>query len=292
MSGAPAAKPAASKWMTVSDERDAGEDGVTDAALTQCAARALCIVAVAGPHCRRHLRLSVDRCRHRAARHSTRQPTLHHQRSAAGQGDGTVALSAFSVGADVLPACLSVCLSAGVYQIVFGLLILVAEARWSGLLKHFKFLTVSSKSYLAASFFSLSLLHLSDCLATPSWVSASFLSHCFSLFSLVLLLFFAQHFLGLGLFYVFVGGLVLGGAWYQYAEAILCLAVGSVYLLLGLACRTMAEPGFGGKPVEHSKYGEPGNKKPGQPDAAQDLKKKAAHMAVDHAIESGTNPFA
>jgi len=129
----------------------------------------------------------------------------------------------------------------GAYQIIFGLLILIAEARWSGLLKHFKFLT---------------------------------------------------HFLGLGLFYIFVGGLVLGGEWYQYAEAILCLAVGSVYLLLGVACRTMAEPGFGGKPVEHSKYGEPGNRKAGQPDPVQDLKKKAAHAAVDHAIESGTNPFA
>jgi len=129
----------------------------------------------------------------------------------------------------------------GVYQVIFGLLILVAEARWSGLLKHFKFLT---------------------------------------------------HFLGLGLFYIFVGGLVLGGAWYQWAEAILCLAVGSIYLILGLMCRTMADPGFGGKPLEHSKYGEPGNRKPGQPDAVQDLKKKAAHAAVDHAIESGTNPFA
>ena len=29
----------------------------------------------------------------------------------------------------------------GVYQVIFGLLILVAEARWSGLLRHFKFLT-------------------------------------------------------------------------------------------------------------------------------------------------------
>jgi hypothetical protein len=77
----------------------------------------------------------------------------------------------------------------------------------------------------------------------------------------------------------------------QYAEAILCLAVGSVYLLLGFACRTMADPGFGGKPMEHSKYGEPGKPKEGT-DPVKDLKKKAAHAAVDHAIESGTNPFA
>ena len=66
----------------------------------------------------------------------------------------------------------------------------------------------------------------------------------------------------------------------QYAEAILCLAVGSVYLLLGFACRTMADPGFGGKPMEHSKYGEPGKPKEGT-DPVKDLKKKAAHAAVD-----------
>jgi hypothetical protein len=54
-----------------------------------------------------------------------------------------------------------------VYQIIFGLLILIAEARWSGLLKHFKFLT---------------------------------------------------HFLGLGLFYIFVGGLALGSDWYQVSS--------------------------------------------------------------------------
>lgn len=100
----------------------------------------------------------------------------------------------------------------GVYQVIFGLLILVAEARWSGLLRHFKFLT---------------------------------------------------HFFGLGMFYIFVGGLALGGSWYQYAEAGLCLAVGSIYLILGAMCRTMADPGFGGKPIESKKYGEPGNLKPG-----------------------------
>ena len=29
----------------------------------------------------------------------------------------------------------------GIYEIIFGLLIWIAEARWTGLLKHFKFLT-------------------------------------------------------------------------------------------------------------------------------------------------------
>lgn len=137
-----------------------------------------------------------------------------------------------------------------IYSIIFGLLIWVAEARWSGLLRHFKFLT---------------------------------------------------HFLGLGLFYIFVGGLALGGAWYEYAEAILCLAVGSIYLLLGLLCRTMAEPGFNapakfgsagyGDPTTAGQIGSDGKR---QPDAVADMKKKAAHMAVDHALQhhDPNNPFA
>jgi len=134
----------------------------------------------------------------------------------------------------------------GIYQIIFGLLIWISEARWSGLLKHFKFLT---------------------------------------------------HFLGLGLFYVFVGGLALGQAWYQYAEGAVCLAVGLTYVLLGICCRTMDDPDFRGKPVTLGK-GEhvPGQNKDGTPaaDVTQDLKKKAAHMAVDHALEqpSVDNPFA
>lgn len=129
----------------------------------------------------------------------------------------------------------------GVYQIIFGLLIWIAEARWSGLLKHFKFLT---------------------------------------------------HFLGLAMFYIFVGGLALGGEWYQYAEAGLCLLVGSIYGLLGCMCKSMGDPGMGGKPMTIGKYGEPGNRKPGDADPVKDLKKKAAHAAVDHAVESGENPFA
>ena len=128
---------------------------------------------------------------------------------------------------------------------IFGLLILIAEARWAGLLKHFKFLT---------------------------------------------------HFLGLAMFYLFVGGLALGGDWYQYAEAGLCLAVGIVYLILGAMCKRMSDPGMGGAPMQVGKYGEPGNPKAGPDgkvaDPVKDMKKKAAHMAVDHAIESGQNPFA
>lgn len=140
-----------------------------------------------------------------------------------------------------------------VYSIIFGLMILIAEARWSGLLKHFKFLT---------------------------------------------------HFLGLGMFYIFVGGIALGGAWYQYAEAILCLAVGAVYLILGFACRTMAEPDFN-KPTTLGKgaYGNGSAAPAAQSNASSsradvdpfhDIKKQAAHMAVDHALENPdtSNPFA
>lgn len=134
------------------------------------------------------------------------------------------------------------------YEIIFGILILIAEARWTGLLKHFKFL---------------------------------------------------QHFIGLGMFYIFVGGLALNQAWYQYVEAILCLVVGVIYLCLGaICCKTMGD--IGGTQTTIKGYGDPtragevGADGKKQPDAIKDLKKKAAHMAVDHAIENegGPNPFA
>jgi len=131
-----------------------------------------------------------------------------------------------------------------IYQIIFGLLILIAEFRWTRFLKHFRFLT---------------------------------------------------HFLGLGLFYCFVGGLALNSEWYQYAEAILCLTVGIIYLMLGAACRTMEHPTFDGvgAPASSSSSTAAGSAPPKQEtDTITDLKKKAAHAAVDHAIDSGTNPFA
>jgi hypothetical protein len=106
-------------------------------------------------------------------------------------------------------------------------------------------------------------------------------------------------------FYLFVGGLALNQSWYQWAEAIVCLSVGLVYLILGCACRTMADPGFGGEPT---KLGDKGYSDPTtagqvgadgkkQPDAILDLKKKAAHAVVEHAVEQhhnddGGNPFA
>jgi len=42
---------------------------------------------------------------------------------------------------------------------------------------------------------------------------------------------------GLGLFYIFVGGLALGGEWYNYALAVCFLTIGVVYVGLGCCYR-------------------------------------------------------
>jgi len=80
-----------------------------------------------------------------------------------------------------------------VYSILFGIFMVIAEARWVQILKHFYFL---------------------------------------------------QHFLGLGAFYLFVGGLALGGASYQYAVAAACIGIGLIYFTLGLGCRRMGHENF------------------------------------------------
>jgi len=74
------------------------------------------------------------------------------------------------------------------YQIIFGLLILLCEARLRSPLKYFAFL---------------------------------------------------RHFLGLGLFYVFVGGLSLGGKWYQLAVGGVEIGLGIAYCILGMFNRPM-----------------------------------------------------
>jgi hypothetical protein len=57
--------------------------------------------------------------------------------------------------------------------------------------------------------------------------------------------------------------------------AILCLAVGVVYFILGVACRKMDQ-----------------SQQPGQqPDAIAEMKKQATQKAVEHVIEN-SNPFA
>ena len=48
-----------------------------------------------------------------------------------------------------------------------------------------------------------------------------------------------QHYAGLGLFYIFVGGLVLGEVWWLVLVAVFLLSIGIVYLLLGCCCRKM-----------------------------------------------------
>lgn len=75
-----------------------------------------------------------------------------------------------------------------VYQIIFGLLILLIELRLKQLLVHFRFLT---------------------------------------------------HFGGVGIFYVFLGGLSLGAAWYQYVVGIVEIALGIVYCILACLNRQM-----------------------------------------------------
>lgn len=44
---------------------------------------------------------------------------------------------------------------------------------------------------------------------------------------------FLTHFIGLGLFYIFVGGLALGSAWYELGLGISLIILGSVYSMLG-----------------------------------------------------------
>ncbi len=62
--------------------------------------------------------------------------------------------------------------------------------------------------------------------------------------------YFMQHFLGLGMFYIYVGFLCIGGTWYQYAVAGVCLAVGLIYFTLGLGCRKMGRENFRRSGVE------------------------------------------
>jgi len=77
------------------------------------------------------------------------------------------------------------------YQVLFGLLIVLAELRFERALRFFSFLC----SYA-----------------------------------------------GLGLFYIFVGGLALGGEWYNYVLAVCFLAIGIVYTGMGCCYRKQMYP--------------------------------------------------
>ena len=66
--------------------------------------------------------------------------------------------------------------------------------------------------------------------------------------------YFLQHYAGLGLFYIFVGGLILNEHWWMVLVAVVLIAVGLVYLLLGCMCRRMnpkpiVMPGFASQPA-------------------------------------------
>ena len=56
--------------------------------------------------------------------------------------------------------------------------------------------------------------------------------------------FFLQHFLGLGAFYVFVGGILLASAWYYILVAAVIFAVGFSYCIFGLMCHRMNQEEF------------------------------------------------
>jgi len=164
----------------------------------------------------------------------------------------------------------------GIYQIIFGILIIVCELRAQAILKYFVFLT---------------------------------------------------HFLGLGMFYVFVGGLALGGSWYQYAVAAALLSVGIIYLILGCCNRRMGHESFddvaasnkpkqstatkpeadvtSGRKYEAAEnvaasaivnnyssggaYGSRSSNAP-EPAAITQMKQMAAKKAVEHVVDNN-NPF-
>jgi COPI associated protein len=47
---------------------------------------------------------------------------------------------------------------------------------------------------------------------------------------------FLLYYIGLGLFYVFVGGLASGSEWYEYIIAIIAVIIGFTYCAVGCMC--------------------------------------------------------
>ena len=92
--------------------------------------------------------------------------------------------------------------------------------------------------------------------------------------------YFLQHFLGLGMFYIYVGFLCLGGNWYQYAVAGVCLGVGLIYFILGLGCRKMGRENFRRSGVEPPATAADGT--PSAPPAAGGGAKAAAAATNSH----------
>lgn len=119
-----------------------------------------------------------------------------------------------------------------IYSILFGSLMVICEARWVKVLKHFYFL---------------------------------------------------QLFLGLGAFYIFVGGLALGGAWYQYVVGAVSIGVGLIYFVLGVACRRMGHENFRSLGFRNKSSSAP--PPPQQPPAA------SAAAEQPHAIGGGGSAY-
>ena len=59
--------------------------------------------------------------------------------------------------------------------------------------------------------------------------------------SLLIWFSFLLHFIGLGAWYIFVGGLALSGQWYDIVMAIILCAIGFGYCSLGCCCRGMQD---------------------------------------------------
>ena len=99
--------------------------------------------------------------------------------------------------------------------------------------------------------------------------------------------YFLQHYVGLGLFYIFVGGLILGDSWWMILVAIVLLAVGIVYLLLGCACRRMVT-----KPIIPRQNGATGGAPLESDDARweQSVSRGGGAYANDGGAASGGGP--
>ena len=127
-----------------------------------------------------------------------------------------------------------------VYEIIFGLLMVVAECRWTRMLRLF---------------------------------------------------YFMQHFIGLGMFYIFVGGLSLGGTWYEYVVAGVCFALGLVYFTLGLGCRRMGRENFKRSGVDNALPLD-GVSANGQPAPAASASASAAEKDAGSGPAYGGNSYA
>ena len=90
--------------------------------------------------------------------------------------------------------------------------------------------------------------------------------------------YFLQHYAGLGLFYIFVGGLILNEHWWMVLVACVLLGVGICYLILGCMCRRMnAKPiMLPGQQPANSHYAAPNGGLAGQQYSSDDPRYEAS----------------